>query len=245
VNERYVVGMAGYIDVTDESFQRDVIEQSMSVPVVVDLWAEWCGPCKTLGPIIERVVAATNGRVVLAKVDVDTNQRVAQAFKVQSIPAVYAVSGGKVVDSFIGALPESQVAAWVAKLAPAMTEADRLVELGDEQSLRAALVLEPGHVGAITGLAEALVNAGNNNEALALLEKIAETPQTRRIAAAARIGASAAAAANDQLVNEAVGLLATVKTDEAAKQRYLDLLQVMGDDPRVPDLRRKLATILF
>ena len=96
-------------DVTDATFQRDVLDRSAVVPVVVDLWAEWCGPCRTLGPILERVVAATDGMVELAKVDIDTNPNVAASFAVQSIPAVFAVSGGKVVDSFIGALPEASV----------------------------------------------------------------------------------------------------------------------------------------
>lgn len=233
------------IDVTDASFQNDVINRSMTTPVVVDLWATWCGPCRTLGPILEKVVGETNGKVVLAKVDVDANPQVAGAFRVQSIPAVYAVAGGKIVDSFVGALPENQVRAWVQRLAPAETEADRLAAVGDEPSLRAALALEPDHPVAIPRLAELLIAAGDHHEALALLERIPENAETRRLAAAARLGASAAAAANDQLVNEAVALLPRVKTDEEAKQRYLDLLQMMGEDPRVGDLRRKLATVLF
>jgi putative thioredoxin len=233
------------IDVTDASFQDEVITRSMTTPVVVDLWASWCGPCKTLGPIIEKVIAETNGRVVLAKVDVDANPQVAGAFRVQSIPAVYAVSGGKIVDSFIGAQPEQQVRAWVSRLAPAETEADLLVAQGDEASLREALKLEPDHPGAIVSLAELLIGAGSHHEALTLLERIPETPDTRRLAAHARLGASAAEAANDELVNEALALLPQVKADEEAKQRYLDLLQLMGDDQRVADLRRKLASVLF
>jgi putative thioredoxin len=232
-------------DVTDESFQSDVIDRSMTTPVVVDLWAEWCGPCRTLGPILEKVIGETNGRVVLAKVDVDANPRVAGAFRVQSIPAVYAVAGGKVVGSFIGAEPENKVRAFVAQLAPAETEADLLVAKGDEASLRAALGLEPGHPGAIVALAALLIADGSHHEALGLLERIPENADTRRLAAQARLGASAAETANDQLVNEAVGLLDRVKGDDDAKQRYLDLLQLMGDDPRVADLRRKLATRLF
>ncbi len=97
------------IDVTDATFQTEVLERSATTPVVVDLWAEWCGPCKTLGPILEKVVDATEGQVVLAKVDVDANPQTAQAFKVQSIPAVYAVSEGKVVDGFVGAQGEAEV----------------------------------------------------------------------------------------------------------------------------------------
>src|SRR3954453_8369536 len=125
-------------DVTDATFARDVLDRSAEVPVVIDLWAEWCGPCRTLGPILERVVAETGGKVELAKGDVDSNPQISASFQVQSIPAVYAVSQGKVVDSFIGALPEPAVREFVARLAPPASEADRLAALGDEASLRAA-----------------------------------------------------------------------------------------------------------
>src|SRR3712207_3361311 len=114
------------IDVTDATFQRDVLDRSAEEPVVVDLWAEWCGPCKTLGPILEKVVAETDGKVELAKGDADRNPSVSAAFQVQSIPAVYAIAGGKVVDSFIGALPDPAVREFVSRLAPAQSEADRL-----------------------------------------------------------------------------------------------------------------------
>src|SRR5271168_4436012 len=106
------------MDVTDETFQTDVLGRSAQVPVVVDLWAPWCGPCTTLGPMLERAVAASEGAVELAKVNVDENPRIAQTFGVQSIPAVFAISGGQVVDQFIGALPEEQVTAFVQKLTP-------------------------------------------------------------------------------------------------------------------------------
>ncbi|MFM7897507.1 MAG: thioredoxin, partial [Actinomycetota bacterium] len=109
---------ANVIDVTDATFQKEVIERSMTTPVVVDLWATWCGPCKTLGPILEKVIGATNGKVVLAKIDVDKNPGVARAFQVQSIPAVYALKDGQPVDGFMGALPEHQVKEFVNKLIP-------------------------------------------------------------------------------------------------------------------------------
>ena len=131
-------------DVTDESFERDVLDRSVEVPVVVDLWAEWCGPCKTLGPILEKVIGATEGRVELAKVDVDANPRVSATFKVQSIPAVFALKDRRVIDSFIGAIPEAQVQAFVDRLAPPPSETDLLVAKGDEDSLRAALDDRPG-----------------------------------------------------------------------------------------------------
>src|SRR5438270_8270313 len=109
-------------DVTDATFERDVLERSAQVPVVVDLWAEWCGPCRTLGPILEKVVAATDGKVELAKVDVDSNPRVGATFQVQSIPAVFALRDRQVVDSFVGALPEAAVQEFVARLAPETSE---------------------------------------------------------------------------------------------------------------------------
>src|SRR5438270_4332252 len=114
------------IDVTDETFEKEVLDRSDQVPVVVDLWAEWCGPCRTLGPILERVVGDTDGAVELTKVDVDENPRVAATFRVQSIPAVFALRDRQVVDSFIGAQPEAAVREFVSRLAPAASEADLL-----------------------------------------------------------------------------------------------------------------------
>jgi putative thioredoxin len=110
------------IDVTEQSFQADVLERSMQVPVVVDLWATWCGPCKQLSPVLERLAEAANGAWILAKVDVDANQRIAQAFGVQSIPMVVAVVGGQPVDAFNGALPEPQVRQWISSLLEALRE---------------------------------------------------------------------------------------------------------------------------
>src|SRR5208282_270044 len=139
-------------DATDVSFETDVLLRSDAVPVVVDLWAPWCGPCKTLGPIIERVVEATGGAVELAKVNVDENPRIAQSFQVQSIPAVFAIKDRKVVDRFIGALPEASVREFVGRLVPAPSEAEELVAQGDEASLRRALELEPDLPSAVVGL---------------------------------------------------------------------------------------------
>ncbi|MGA0378551.1 MAG: thioredoxin, partial [Ilumatobacteraceae bacterium] len=124
----------GVIDVSDATFQKEVIERSKTTPVVVDLWATWCGPCKTLGPILEKVVSATGGKVVLAKVDVDKNPGIAQAFQVQSIPAVYALKDGQVVDGFMGALPEHEVRTFVGKLNPGgdVVDVATLLARGDE-----------------------------------------------------------------------------------------------------------------
>jgi len=234
------------IDVTDATFPTDVLERSNTTPVVVDLWAEWCGPCKTLGPILEQVIAETEGQVVLAKVDVDANPQTAQAFRVQSIPAVYAVADGKVVDGFVGAQPEEAVREFVAKLLPTreQTEVERLREIGDEASLRAALELEPDDEASIVDLAELLVGDDRGDEALELLARIPETPDTRRVAALARSGAGFAS--EDDIERRLGELLDEVKEDDAARQEFIDLLEILGpDDPRTGAYRRQLTTRLF
>ena len=234
-------------DVTDATFQRDVLDRSAEVPVVVDLWAEWCGPCRTLGPLIEKVVAETGGKVELAKVDVDSNPSISAAFQVQSIPAVYAISGGKVVDSFIGALPEPAVREFVSRLAPTQSEADRLAAQGDEASLRQAIEIEPDHPGAVVALAELLVEGGQGQEALALLARVPETAESRRVAALARLGPNGATAAEGADVDARLqALLDRVKDDEAARREFVDLLEMLGaDDPRTPRYRRALASRLY
>ncbi len=247
-----------YFDVTDASFEVDVLHRSLEVPVVVDLWAPWCGPCKTLGPIIERVVDATEGKVVLAKVNVDDNPRISQTFQVQSIPAVFAIRERKIVDTFIGALPESQIRAWVAKLTPPKSQADMLIDAGlangDEAMLWQALDLEPANARAVTALAGVLAETGRGQEALALLARIPETSETATIAARARLGGSIPVVPDDvgpsvdsheATVAELESLLDTVKTDDEARQRYVDLLALMGDDERVTGMRRKLAARLY
>ena len=179
------------VDVTDATFEEEVLRRSSEVPVVVDLWAPWCGPCRTLGPIIEKVVDATEGAVTLAKVNVDENPAISGSFQVQSIPAVFALKDGKVVDGFIGALPEAAVAEFVAKLTPAPSEADVLVAEGrldgTEEPLRRALELQPDHEGAIVALAGMLIARGESEEAIALLGRVPETADTRRLLAEARL----------------------------------------------------------
>ena len=233
-------------DVTDATFQEQVIERSKQVPVVVDLWAPWCGPCRTLGPILEKVVAGTGGQVELAKVNVDENPAISNSFQVQSIPAVFALKDGKVVDGFIGAQPEPRVAEFVARLAPAPTEVDRLVDAGDEASLRKALELEPGHEGAVLAMARLLVGRGEPEAALELLARLPETPDVRAVAAQARLaerqvdlGAGDPSALLDALLDR-------VRADEGARQEFLDLLETLGpDDPRTARYRKALAARLF
>jgi putative thioredoxin len=243
-------------DVTDATFQTEVLDRSQATPVVVDLWAPWCGPCKQLGPILERVVDDTNGKVVLTKVNVDENPQISAAFRVQGIPAVYALAGGKVVDGFVGAQGEPAVREFVGRLLPseAEQELDKLVAAGDEGSLRQALERQPDHAGAIVALAELLAGRrgdGDLDEALALLDRIPETPETRRVGALARIadapGADGdGAAAGDDITVTLDGLLDRVKSDDDARQQYVDLLEVLGpDDPRTADFRKRLTARLF
>jgi putative thioredoxin len=232
------------LDVTDDTFESAVLDRSTDVPVVIDLWAEWCGPCRTLGPILEKVVGATDGKVELVKVDVDANPRIAATFQVQSIPAVYALRDRKIVDSFIGALPERAVQDFVDRLAPAETEADRLVAAGDEASLRRSLELQPDHAGAVVALAELLVGRDEGEEALALLERIPETAETRRVAALARVGD--AVASDDDVEARLDALLERVKDDDDARQQFIDLLEVLGnDDPRTAQYRKRLTARLY
>jgi putative thioredoxin len=239
-----VLLLSAVMDVTDATFEAEVLDRSEHTPVVVDLWADWCGPCKTLGPIIERVVDATGGRVVLAKVDVDANPDTSALFQVQGIPAVFALKDRKVVDTFTGAQPEPVVAEFVGRLVPSETDerVAELIEAGDEDSLRAALDLVADHGAATVALADLLVADGRTDDALALLDRIPETAETRRVAALARTGGAVAddpAARLDALIDQ-------VKDDETARQEYLDLLEVMGaDDSRTADYRKALTARLF
>jgi putative thioredoxin len=242
------------IDATDASFENDVLLRSDAVPVIVDLWAPWCGPCKALSPIIERVVDATGGAAELVKVNVDENPMIAQSFQVQSIPAVFAIKDRKIVDRFIGALPEADVRDFVARLLPAASEAEQLVAAGDEASLRRALELEPDLPGAVVGLAEILVGRGEAEAALNLLARIPDTGEARRVAALARLavaGTTVAPSANGQggdaeLERHLDALLERVKSDEQARQELVDLLETMDpSDPRRGQYRRALTARLF
>jgi len=238
------------IDVTDATFEQEVLVRSAEVPVVVDLWAPWCEPCKTLGPIIERVVDATGGAVALAKVNVDENPAISGSFQVKSIPAVFAIKDRAVVNSFIGALPEAAVTEFVTGLLAAPSEVDQLVAegsaTGSEELLRQALELQPDHAGAITGLASLLIAKGDTDEAIAVLGRIPETPETRRLLAEARL-ASRQVDVTDVGVDDLLsGLLDRVKEDPDARQEFVDLLETLGpDDPRTSNYRKALAARLF
>lgn len=232
------------IDVTDATFQKEVLDRSMTTPVVVDLWAPWCGPCRTIGPILERLTSATNGKVVLAKVNVDENPQISGAFRVQSIPAVYAMKDGKVLDHFIGAESEHVIATFIGALVPA-SETDSVAALiaqGDEDSLHAALTLDPTNEDAVVALAELLIARNAITEAFEILARVPETDRVRNVLAAARL----AYRPTDDYDSQLAALLPHVKTDETKRLKYLEILELMGSlDPRTAPHRKKFTAQLF
>jgi putative thioredoxin len=232
------------IDVTDATFQAEVAERSLTTPVVVDLWAPWCEPCKALTPILERVVDATAGQVILAKVNVDENPGIMRAFGVQSIPTVVAIKDGKPVNAFMGAQPEHAVAEFVQQLLPSATELKiaELIASGTEQSLRDAVALVPNNEDAVCRLAEHLIKTGHSEEALQFLARLPETDRVRHLAAQARLAANPI----DNYDDELTALLDRVKTDDAARQEYVDILKTMGSlDPRTAKYRKLLTSRLY
>src|SRR5919197_5631738 len=155
-------------DVDQADFEQRVLERSRELPVVVDFWADWCGPCKQLTPVLERAATARAGKVELAKVDVDRNPQLQAAFRIQGIPSVKAFRGGRVAAEFTGALPPAQVERFFGALVP--SEADELAGSGEEADLRRALELDPGHAAARRELGRLLLARGDAAEAVELLE---------------------------------------------------------------------------
>jgi putative thioredoxin len=204
------------VDATDATFDDAVVERSKTVPVVVDFWADWCGPCRQLTPIIEAAVADTEGAVELVKVDVDQNPHVAMRYRVQGIPAVKAFRDGRLVDEFTGAVPRASVDSFLRGLLP--SEADRLVELGDEASLRTALELEPGHAAARAALTR-LESAGDPalGPGLTALEA-GETERGLQLLLDALAGADAAV--RDRIRQVMVGVFADLGQDHPLSAEY-------------------------
>lgn len=170
-------------DTTMETFVADVVEASATVPVIVDFWAPWCGPCKTLGPMLEKLVRQAGGTVRMVKINVDENQQLAAQFQVQSIPAVYAFSGGRPVDAFQGALPESQLKLFIENLTgaanavdEALAEAKTLREAGDamaaQQIYLQILQQDPGNANCIGGLLRCYMDLGNTDQAREIVEQL-------------------------------------------------------------------------
>jgi len=222
------------IDVTEQDFEREVVERSRELPVVVDFWAEWCGPCRMLGPLLEKAAKAREGQVVLAKLDTDANPRISEAFRIQGIPAVKAFRDGRVVDEFVGALPPAQVDRFFDALVP--SEADALVAAGDEPSLRRALEVEPTNAEAKVKLAELLFERGEREEAAELVRNVAGSFRAEGLAARIRL--------EDQ---DAVDLSAAFAAlDEGDRERALELLigAIPSADGHRDDVRRVVVAIL-
>jgi putative thioredoxin len=255
------------VEVTDQDFLQTVVEESKRRPVVVDLWATWCAPCRTLGPILEKVAEERGGEFLLAKLDVDANPYTAGQFGVQSIPTVVAFKDGKPVDGFVGAIPEPMVKEFIDKILP--TEADHEAQEALEEELqgdlddaeakyREALVADPDNRAARLGLGRVLAETGRDAEARELLMPLLPDPEAERVLAMLEVRswastsepgtlASAKRLAAQGKYKEALdGMLGALRDDPDARQAMLDVFAVLGeDDPLVAEYRRKLANALF
>ena len=244
------------MDVTEATFESAVIERSHSTPVVVDFWAAWCGPCRILGPILEREVAQRAGCVELVKLDVDANPTLASAFGIQGIPAVKAFRDGRVVAEFVGAQPAPAVGRFLDSLVP--SQAEVLARQGDEASLREALELEPGRADAAVPLARILHRRGQLNEALEILGSVYGSFAADGLAARIRLEVAAAPDLAEALAALDVGdsdraldlLIAAIKPSrperEDIRRVVVGILDELGlDHPVATTSRARLASALY
>jgi putative thioredoxin len=221
-------------DVDEHEFDQRVLERSKEVPVVVDFWADWCGPCKQLTPVLERAAGARAGRVELAKVDVEKNPQLQAAFRIQGIPSVKAFRDGRVAAEFTGAIPPAEVERFFDGLVP--SEADELVRSGEEQDLRRALELDPNHQAARRELGKLLLRRGETGEATELLQGAPGD------FVADGLLARAALAGDDEL---AAAFEAWDEGDRAAALERLQEAIQQDADPERRDLIRRLMVALF
>jgi putative thioredoxin len=260
--------MAPVIEVGEAEFQRQVVEASHDIPVVVDFWAGWCRPCLVLGPLLERLAEEHGGRFTLAKVDVDANPGLAGRFGIQGIPVVKAFRGGAVVSEFVGAQPEDVVRRFLDHLVPSkgdeLTAAAQDLEARRElpraeESYRRALQDSPGHQGATAGLARILMADGRMDEARDLLAGVPPSPEARpltarlRLAEAAEDGppavreAAAAAVAGEHRRALELALAGVSDGDrDSARELMVRVFEVLGDEhPLTLEFRPRLARALF
>ena len=242
-------------DVDEAEFEQRVLERSKEVPVVVDFWADWCGPCKQLTPALERAAEARAGKVELAKVDVEKNKQLQAAFRIQSIPAVKAFKDGRLAAEFTGALPPAEVERFFDSLVP--SEADELAASGDEAALRRALELDPSHPTARRELGKLLMKRGDTDEAIELLEGASGDFVADGLLARATLGDDAALASAFSAWDEGdLGAALEALQDAFAREGDPDrrdlirrvmvaLFTELGpDDPLARDHRRRLSAAL-
>jgi putative thioredoxin len=260
------------IEVNDQNFATAVLEESEHRPVVVDFWADWCQPCRLIGPVLERLAQDAGGEFLLGKLDVDANPQTSAAFRIQSIPAVKAFRDGRLVNEFIGAIPEQAIRQWLKTVVP--SDADRLVQQGEEAEHEGkageaerlygnALAEEPDHVGALLGRARLAAGRGELEEARSLLQPLRPDPEAERLLAAIEVsgwaepgpngegpierGQRAAAEGRFREALEAfLGEVEAGENRDAARDAMIKVFSVLGDvDPLATEFRRRLAAALF